>query len=282
MTHSSRRQIAFKGILLIALGLFLYSRIANGSLYFYINERFLGYTLFAVVALLAVGVNYQFLLQRQSRRRDAPHDHGSDDHGHSHDQGDDHYHDHYHDHGHDHADHNHEHRLTWVGALLVLTPIILGIVVTPRPLGASAMDVRQVDVTTAGIGSLPAAVRAAQEKAAGERNVLEWNQTFQTTQDAHTALAGEPVDVIGFVYRDERFGNDQFFVTRFVVSCCAADAAVSGVVVEWPEGAALETDAWVRVTGTLAAGQLGDTTLPVVRAQSVDPVDPPQQPYLYP
>jgi putative membrane protein len=272
MTHSSRLQIAFKGILLIALGLFLYSCIANGSLYFYINERFLGYTLFAVVALLAVGVNYQFLLQRQSRLQATQHDHDSHDHTHSHD----------HDHGHDHADHNHEHRLTWVGALLVLTPIILGIVVTPRPLGASAMDVRQVDVTTAGIGSLPAAVRAAQEKAAGERTVLEWNQTFQTTQDAHMVLAGEPVDVIGFVYRDERFGADQFFVTRFVVSCCAADAAVSGMVVEWPAGAALETDAWVRVTGTLAAGQLGDTTLPVVRAQSVDPVDPPQQPYLYP
>ena len=32
-------------------------------------------------------------------------------------------------------------------------------------------------------------------------------------------------NVVGFVYQDDRFGEDEFMVSRFTVSCCVADAA---------------------------------------------------------
>ena len=87
---------------------------------------------------------------------------------------------------------------------------------------------------------------------------------------------------MGFVFRDERFADDQFMVTRFVVSCCVADANVAGMVVQSPATPDLVTDQWVRVRGVLAPGQLGERTLPVISASSITPATPPQQPYLYP
>ncbi|MCB0044115.1 MAG: TIGR03943 family protein [Caldilineaceae bacterium] len=273
-----RRQIIFKSWLLVAMGFFLLSRIMNGTLYFYINKRFLGLTLFAVAALLAVGTNYYLLLQRNARGEANPED-GEMGYGHTCDDGCTGAHEHEHT-----PDHTHAHHLTWVGALLVMLPIALGLFVRPQPLGASAMDVREATlISDVGNGpALPGAVRAAQEKAANERNILEWDQTFRMTENPAAALAGEPVDVTGFVYQYEDLGTDQFLVMRYAVNCCAADAAAFALVVEWPDATALEDDMWVSVTGELMPGKVGGRTMPVVQGRVVELVDPPQQPYLYP
>jgi uncharacterized repeat protein (TIGR03943 family) len=161
-------------------------------------------------------------------------------------------------------------------------PIVLGVLVPPQPLGAAALSNREVEISTRQVSSLPAAIRAAGEKNASERNILDWLHTFSGAADPAAEFAGQPVAVSGFVFRDDRFADDQFMVTRFVVSCCVADANVAGMVVRWPEATTLPTDQWVQVEGILAAGDLAGDTLPVITAQRVTAVDVPQQPYLYP
>jgi len=248
-----RFQIAAKALLLLGLALFLYTRLAGGTLYFYINERFAAYTLLAIVGLVLVAVSYRPFGRRRpdsSRIQDS-------------------------------MPSTHNHRLTFAGGLLVALPILLGVLVPPQPLGAAALSNREVNVTMAA-SALPAAVRAAAEKRASEKNVLDWLHSFAGAPDAATAFAGEPANVVGFVFRDERFGEDRFMVTRFVVSCCVADANVAGMVVRWPGAAELEADQWVEVRGVLASGQFDGQTVPILAAQSVAPVEVPQQPYLYP
>ena len=71
-------------------------------------------------------------------------------------------------------------------------------------------------------------------------------------------------------------------VTRFVVSCCVADANVAGLVVRWPDAGSLAADQWVEVMGALAPGRLARRSLPVLAADRVAPVSVPEQPYLYP
>ncbi|MBK8046096.1 MAG: TIGR03943 family protein [Anaerolineales bacterium] len=175
----------------------------------------------------------------------------------------------------------HDHRLTLAGVALILLPIILGVVVPPQPLGAAALANREVNVGLQN-SALPSAVRAAAAKQGSERNILDWLNTFATSTNASEEFAGQDARVEGFVFRDDRFGEDQFMVTRFVVSCCVADANVAGLVVEWPDAATLPADQWVEVTGRFEAGALAGETLPVLHAQSIKPVDVPEQPYLYP
>src|SRR5690606_2014231 len=100
LMQSERFQGFLKAILLLGTGMFLYGRIANGTLYYYINERFAGFTLFGVVGLVALGLAYQF----GKRPTVTPaHDHAHDAHE---------------DHAHD-AHAGHSHALSWGGTLLV-------------------------------------------------------------------------------------------------------------------------------------------------------------------
>jgi uncharacterized repeat protein (TIGR03943 family) len=268
-----RFQTALKALLLLGLAAFLYTRLAGGTLFYYINERFVAYTMLAIVGLLLVGISYRPV----GRKRPAGSEPASQ-HEHSHEHSHDHSHGDAHSHAGDGATH---HVLTWAGAGLVLLPILLGVLVPPQPLGVAALANREVNVTMQG-SALPAAVQAAAAKQATDKTVLDWLHTFSGSPDPAQAFAGEPAQVVGFVFRDERFAEDQFMVTRFVVSCCVADANVAGLVVRWPDATTLSDDQWVEVSGTLQHGVLGEEVLPVLAAQTVMPVDPPQQPYLYP
>lgn len=254
-----RLETALKALLLFGTAYFLFSRITGGTLAFYINERFSLYTSFAVIGLLVVALSYP-LFRRQPGET-------SDDETHEHT--------HSHDHGHDHG-------LTWGGAFIVALPILLGLLVTPRPLGASAMASREVNVVNENRSAMPAAIQAAAAKASTERTVLDWNQAFQTVENPAAHFAGEQADVIGFVYRDDRFGEDEFFLTRFVVSCCVADAAVAGLVVRPPDDVNLEPDQWIRVNGTFTTGSFEGAPVPLLVAEEIIPTDVPDQPYLYP
>ena len=261
--QSARLQNALKALLLLALALFLYTRLAGGTLFFYINQRFVVYTMIAIVGLVLVALSYRPQGRKQSTTHDPPI-----------------------------ATDKlpapvlppttpHDHRLTWSGVALILLPIVLGVVVPPQPLGAAALANREVNVTMQR-SSLPAAVRAAAQKGSTEKNVLDWLNAFAGGANSAATFAGQPAKVTGFVFRDDRFAADQFMVTRFVVSCCVADANVAGMVVRWPEASGLLADQWVEVSGVLEAGKLGSQTLPVLAAQQVKPVDVPDQPYLYP
>ncbi len=165
---------------------------------------------------------------------------------------------------------------------MVVLPVVLGVLIPPRPLGAAAMENREINIASQPRNVLPAAVRAASQKSSLDRNLLDWLHAFSASPNAAEAFAGEPVDVVGFVYHDDRLDESQFMVNRFIVSCCVADANVVTMVVRWPDGATLENDAWVRVEGVLQPGVFDGAPLPILSAQRVTPVAMPDQPYLYP
>lgn len=264
--QSERFQGVVKAALLLATGMFLYGRIANGTLYYYINEKFAGFTLFGVIGLLVVGFAYQF-----GKKPAEGHDHENCE--------EDHDHAHHHHHGHDHGHEGHSHALSWSGVLIVALPVILGLAVPPRPLGAAALDNREV-VLSVESSALPASVQAA-AKTASERNMLDWWRGFQASND-YAAFTNQEATVIGFVYKDPRYGEGHFLATRFIVSCCVADAAVVGLVVRWPDSVELADDQWVEVRGKFAPSDLDSWKPPLLIAESVTPVDTPAQPYLYP
>jgi uncharacterized repeat protein (TIGR03943 family) len=247
-----------KVILLIALGLFLLSRLLNGTLSFYIHPRFNVLTLLTAVGLTALGLGYAIQQRRQA--------------AHAHKEG--------HDHEHDET---HSHDVSWAGLLLLALPVLLGLLVEPRPLGASALQNREInfgnDVSLVSANA-PEGSELSVIPNAGERNILDWLYLFQRSTEP-TTFNGEEVHVVGFVYQDDRFTNTQFMVSRFTVSCCVADAAPIGLIVEWPDTAVLPPDSWVEVSGTLQARSFNGVEMPVLIAKSVVPTETPAQPYLY-
>jgi uncharacterized repeat protein (TIGR03943 family) len=78
---------------------------------------------------------------------------------------------------------------------------------------------------------------------------------------ASPELLGRQVDVIGQYFVDERCGENQFLVTRIVVTCCLADAEVIGLRAQsskpfkpsasGPATRASKLGPWIRVRGKL-------------------------------
>lgn len=231
----------------LTTGLFLYTRISNGSIRFYINERFVTLTLLAAVSLVIIGASYWL-------RPFAPHDHTE------------------HDHEHDHA------HLSWLGLLIVALPLVLGWFVPPQPLGADAISNREIDIGALSSVAVPGG-NTGMGLVAGEKNILDWLSGFQ--HEDVNSFVGQEAHVIGFVYRDERFSEDEFMIGRFVLSCCVADAAPVGLVVQTADAAQYATDQWLDVRGHFVVGSFAGVSMPILVADTIASTETPQQPYLY-
>jgi putative membrane protein len=239
----------FKPLILVLMAIFFVQKLYSGTLFYYVGPRFSWLVPVAAAVLIALAGSFNLA------RRSAAQDHDAD-----------------HAHEHDHATAS-----LWPLAIVAL-PLVLGALVPAKPLGASAAANRGISTDYA----VPADERGTLLSVApGSRTVLDWARAMSANPDP-AAMDGQQADVVGFVYRDPRFAPDQFMVARFAITCCVADATAIGVVVQSAGAAGLAANSWVRVTGAFEAGKLGDAGLPVLVAADVTPVQPLEQPYLYP
>ena len=156
-------------------------------------------------------------------------------------------------------------------AVLVAALILLALFFVPAPLASGNIDPGQA--------SLPQRLaNATSSNDPASRNIYQWAYEFQSASPDR--LVGQPVEVIAFVYHGKDGPQDgRFMAARFVVACCVADALGVTLPVRWPAAAALPRDAWVHVKGAVARAE--DGTL-VVNAASVEFVNAPSNPYIYP
>jgi len=244
-------------IIMLAFGLYLAERLWSGAVFFYINERFLPLIAFGALGALVLAGGALWLARQNNE-----YDH--------------HHHDHDHDHEHAHA----PQRFPLGTVLLAALPVLLGVLIPARPLGATAIDQKGLNMTgplTVSGGAAATKLEIAPEK----RTILDWMRAFNYAADP-AEFTHQPADVVGFVYRPEQLADTQFLVSRFVVTCCAADGSAVGLLVEWPEAAGLEENGWVRVRGPVSVGALDGRPIPLITAASIEPVPQPDQPYMYP
>lgn len=256
--------------ILLFTGLYFLDNMLSGRIYLYINERFGWLTWLGTITLLVLGaVNVVDLLKT---RPEPEHAHAGHDHaGHEH---------HHHD-NHEHSDHDHsghDHAPTWTKLAIVGVPLIIGLVIPAKPLGAAAVQNSGVSTGFSSGGATTTQLSVAST----ERNVLDWVRAFNGTADVKT-FDGQKADLIGFVYRDIRFDEKtHFMVARFAISCCVADASAIGVIVQTTDAAKWQQDGWVHVRGKFQAQMIEDRQTPVLIADSVEQVAQPDHPYLYP
>lgn len=158
-------------------------------------------------------------------------------------------------------------RTTWALGFIVF-PAVVVLALPPTALGSYAASRRSLSAGFAGGPALEA----------GDRVTLAAVAAGVWSEEARRALvdrAGSRVTFEGIVTRREGSPADEFVLTRFIVSCCVADAlSVQVRVVGAPPG--FEQDQWVRVSGTFYP--VGREI--VVDAASVRPIPQPQDPYL--
>lgn len=234
-----------KALLLLGLGLYFVYNIVTGNLANYVNARFGWLSYVAAGLFLLLGAISVGVLLR-----------GPDDHDHHHD--------------HDHAP------LTWGVLAIISVPLVLGTLIPSRPLGAAAVEGNislNSSVSTSSITTFTGDPLTW--------NVLDWLRAFNQSDDLGS-FNGREADVVGFVYREITFPDDQFMVARFTISCCVADSSAIGLPVVFADAADFPADTWVQVHGTFQIGEFRGDTVPLLYADTIEVIDQPEHPYLYP
>ncbi len=124
-----------------------------------------------------------------------------------------------------------------------------------------------------------------------EKEMLEM-ETIKFTEDNYIAMTtiidqnpekfvGKKVEILGFVFREHDFEDNQFVIARFGLSCCVADASVFGTLASYPDAQKFGDDQWVKLSGTLTTANYQDWTLPSIDVSSIEAVDQPETPYVY-
>jgi uncharacterized repeat protein (TIGR03943 family) len=242
---------SYQGLILLGLCVFFVSKAINGQLTWYINSRFVPLTIVGI-AFLAIMAQTIFTEIRRSRQHELEHPE--------------------HHHEHDHAPSS---SALWI----MFIPLAIGLLIPARPLDSAAFTTKGFN-TSAPLVSSDSSAQIF-ETESQERNILQWLKLFNY-QDDITEFIGQEASVVGFVYFGDELETDQFFVSRFVVSCCAADGFAIAMPVQWEKSKSLEQDAWVVVRGRIESIELDGRRTPMIVAESVEPTGVPAQPYLFP
>ena len=163
-------------------------------------------------------------------------------------------------------------RQAW-GLGLLLIPVVAIAALPPSTLGAYAAS-RRSSFIGAGFES------SAKDLATGELTLVDLAGATRSRSGmrALSERAETEVNLVGFVVRDRGMEVDEFLLTRFIVSCCAADALSVQIRVLGAPPGEFEEDDWVEVTGSMFP--LGEEI--IVQATDVMGVERPSRPYITP
>lgn len=173
----------------------------------------------------------------------------------------------------------HSHTNSWWVPALLIAPIVLGLALPSTPLSSSALATRGLS------SAVPRRLGVTKTQALSnkaDKNILDWLHVFAITDDKKS-LVSQPVDLIGFIHYDpNRLDKNEFWVSRYIVSCCVSDANGVGIITRYAGKFEKNEGEWVRVRGKMQIGKLNDQDLPVIDADLIEAAEMPANPYLAP
>ncbi|MFZ5966995.1 MAG: TIGR03943 family putative permease subunit [Bacillota bacterium] len=176
------------------------------------------------------------------------------------------------------------------GYILFLIPLILGFAVTPQPLNADVASKKGITIINENEETVPQKEPLIQIETDGviRFNDADYSYILGELMGNLEQYKGKQIEITGFVFKEDHFEKNQFVSARLMMTCCAADAQVVGLMCEWNGAGTLEKEKWVKVTGIIDTFQYMDPylqqeeTIPVIRAQRVELISPPAIQYVYP
>jgi uncharacterized repeat protein (TIGR03943 family) len=219
-------------------------RITAGDVYLrYVKESMRPWLIASGVILIALGILQLADVWRRARKAAAQADHE------------------------EHAEHAAP-RMAW----LLVVPVLAIFLIAPPALGAYTAD-RQSSVTTA-----PDASAQAPPLPAGDPVAIALNDyASRAIWDSGRTLVGRNVSLTGFATAAP---NGGWYLTRLTLTCCAADATVTKILVLGSTSTPA-SNSWVTLVGHWVAGggTQSETAISHIQATSVTPVPTPSNPY---
>ncbi len=166
-----------------------------------------------------------------------------------------------------------------VGTSLVLLTAFWGLVLPPQPLSSQTAINRGISQTIGVFEDQPQTFQPQVDTTS--RSLIDWIRTLEVYPDPKN-YENQLVDVEGFVIYPEETSDDApetFWLGRFLIRCCAADAYPVALPVQAMERPPI--DSWQRVQGVMVVASSLGSPLLMIQATSIDPIPTPDNPYAY-
>jgi uncharacterized repeat protein (TIGR03943 family) len=161
--------------------------------------------------------------------------------------------------------------------ILLLGTAIAGLSITPR-LFSSHTAVQQ------GIAESNIITRA-QTKAfrtntkPENRSLVDWIRTINNYPEPD-AYQGQKVKITGFVIYPQQLPKEYILLSRFVITCCAADAYPIALPIKSTQDLrTYRQDTWLEVEGKMTTETIASKRQVVVAVNTIKPISAPKNPY---
>lgn len=164
-----------------------------------------------------------------------------------------------------------------VGLLIAIA--VFGLIYTPRPFASETAFQRGITDVLGQTRSRPQRFSLSGESE--ERTIVDWVRTLNVYPEPD-AYAGQTAKVTGFVTHIPGWPDEFVMISRFVLTCCAADAYPVGLPVELSPGTARPApDTWLEVKGTVQTSTLDGKRQLTIGDPTLTEIPEPRTPYEY-
>jgi uncharacterized repeat protein (TIGR03943 family) len=172
--------------------------------------------------------------------------------------------------------------LSLAGIVAIGVAFVALVIVPPSTLTTATVENRELNSSaTSGQGDATSAV----ELAGADVKSLSLRDWASLLHDGSGTdfVVGKTTTLSGFVTADANDPENVFYLTRFVVTCCASTAQPIGVPVYSPGwSSTYAVDSWVEATGTFELNPSAQSLDSVVLTNpTVTAIDQPAEPYAY-
>lgn len=165
------------------------------------------------------------------------------------------------------------------GSLLLLAIAVLGMVITPRAFASqTALDRGATDTLTV-TRVRPQAFRGSEKTE--DKSLVDWIRTL-TVYPEPDAYTGQKARVQGFVIYPPNLSSQYLLISRFVITCCAADVYPVSMPVKLSQNRdAYKPDGWLEIEGEMITETLAEKRQLVIVAKTIKEIPEPKNPYDY-
>jgi uncharacterized repeat protein (TIGR03943 family) len=167
-------------------------------------------------------------------------------------------------------------------AALCIAAVVGLLVIKPATLTTSTVNQRGIN---SGIGAGIKTTNAVPLFGGGDFEsftIKDWASLLAQTSEL-SFYSGKSVDIVGFISPGPDDAQNVFFVSRFVITCCAVDARPIGVPIYAPGWQSQhKADEWISVKGGFITNpSTASHQRVVVKPNTMTTVAQPKEPYVY-
>ncbi len=168
---------------------------------------------------------------------------------------------------------------SYISSIILTATAVVSLIYTPQAFTSDTAIQRGIADSLTLTRSQPQ--RFVRQASPEERTIIDWIRTLNVYPEPD-AYATDPVDVSGFVIHPQDWPDDYLMVSRFVLTCCAADAYPVGLPVRLEASRqSYPPDTWLSVQGRMTTDTIAGQRQLAIQPTQIEPIPEPRNPYQY-